>query len=241
MTFPGDKHVREYPDEPQHEHFSQANIDEGAARYRLAGLLAKDKKVLDVACGSGYGPEILMACGASSVTAVDFDKDAIEYCTTHFKNSEVEYGVMDARELTFGRNEFDLVVNHGSLQFNEPPDQERTLAEILRVMIPDGMFMLSMNFNVYYGPDRTKAHPHHIWAFDNTGLEHILRPHFSNFRIAVQHGVLFFMQIIPGTSWIAYGSDDVETFLAMDKVLAPYLRGPYGLMVDMEPVWRKAR
>src|SRR5579859_2453285 len=46
------------------------------ARYVFAGKLARDKQVIDVACGHGYGAAYL-ASMAQSVRACDIDADSI--------------------------------------------------------------------------------------------------------------------------------------------------------------------
>ena len=46
-------------------------------RYRLAAQLVKGKKVLDAACGEGYGSSLL-AEEAEEVTGLDIDKEAVE-------------------------------------------------------------------------------------------------------------------------------------------------------------------
>ena len=45
-------------------------------RYALASSIVKDKVVLDLACGEGYGPFILSQ-NAKSVTAVDIDEESV--------------------------------------------------------------------------------------------------------------------------------------------------------------------
>ena len=58
---------------------SQTNIiyNEHLVRYQLAAKLARGKKVLDIACGSGYGANILAEAGAAQVIAVDISSEAV--------------------------------------------------------------------------------------------------------------------------------------------------------------------
>ncbi len=237
MSFPGSNHVREYPDQLDHKHYAQSMIDEGVARYKLAALLASGVDVLDIACGSGYGPEIFSAAGARSVYAVDFDREAIEYCEWHFKRTKVKYLVMDGRQLRFVPEAFDVVVNHGSLQFDEPPDQNRLLSEISRVLRADGVAMCSVNYNVYTGPDKTGAHPFHKWAFNWPGIHDLFFPHFAHVWVFVQRGVEF-IQSGHGTSWIVVASNHGDAFARAKATLEPYVGG--GKSVDLEPTWRGA-
>lgn len=64
-------------------------------RYVLASSWCKDKNVLDAATGKGYGAQILMALGAKSVVAVDFEEDTIANNISQYNNKNVNYQVMD--------------------------------------------------------------------------------------------------------------------------------------------------
>ena len=46
-------------------------------RYLSAKKFIKGKKVLDVACGEGYGTYLLKKWGAAKVTGVDISKEAL--------------------------------------------------------------------------------------------------------------------------------------------------------------------
>ena len=256
MSFPGADHPREYPDEPGHKFYAESMIREGVARYKLAALLVKDRDVLDVACGSGYGPEILAAAGARSVYAVDKDPEAIEYCEGHFKRSTVKYRVLDARRLAFVDESFDVVVNHGSLQYNEPEDQERVVRELMRVLRPNGVAVVSVNYNTYTGPDRTGAHPYHVWAYDSPGLAALLRKRFFFVAIIGQYHVpetIGFMMLSERaeerktglmtagagqTTLIGIAAKDPLALETARETLGPYVRGER--VVDLSPTWRGA-
>lgn len=245
MSFPGADHPREYPDEPGHKYYSEPNIREGVARYKLAAALVPGKDVLDVACGSGYGPEVLAAAGARSVVAVDMDPEAIAYCESHFKRTKVKYRVADARGLPYIDECFDVVVNHGSLQYNEPADQERVVRELARVLRPAGVAVVSVNYNTYTGPDRTGAHPYHVWAFDSAGLTALLRKVFSHVAIIGQYNVSetigFALLTEPGagkTTLVGVATRHPETLESALGILGPYVRGEK--LVDLSPTWREA-
>ena len=49
------------------------------ARYDFACKFVNRKKVLDIACGMGYGSKMLSKAGALCVDGVDISEEAIEY------------------------------------------------------------------------------------------------------------------------------------------------------------------
>jgi SAM-dependent methyltransferase len=67
-------------------------------RYALAAQLCRGLRVLDLACGVGYGSELLAAGGAAAVEGVDIDPGAIAVARESYDREEIEFGVEDALE-----------------------------------------------------------------------------------------------------------------------------------------------
>jgi len=99
----------------------------------------KGKKVLDIACGSGWSTEQFIRAGAE-VTAIDITEKAIELTQ---KRLDL-YGLMaevlvdDAQNLSFPDNHFDYVLAWGCLM--HMPETEKAIGEIYRVLKPGGKF-----------------------------------------------------------------------------------------------------
>ncbi|HCW77240.1 MAG TPA: hypothetical protein DHU63_11980, partial [Candidatus Marinimicrobia bacterium] len=68
------------------------------ARYKLAGPKVKGKRVLDIACGAGYGSDYL-AKYAKTVVGGDIDPETIGYCHEKYKRGNLDYKVMDIRNI----------------------------------------------------------------------------------------------------------------------------------------------
>ena len=97
------------------------------ARYEFAKKFASGKRVLDIACGSGYGSGELREAGARYVLGVDISDKAVEYAKAHYANSEVGFTVGSAENLS-SHGKFDLVVSFETIEHLEDP--EIFLAEI---------------------------------------------------------------------------------------------------------------
>ena len=54
-------------------HLEQDHLE----RYRFARGFADGRRVLDIACGAGYGSQMLAEAGAETVTGVDLNQDII--------------------------------------------------------------------------------------------------------------------------------------------------------------------
>jgi SAM-dependent methyltransferase len=64
-------------------------------RYVLAAHWCKGKRVLDAACGHGYGSAILLALGAEEVLGVDTDPAGLEYARSHYAGPRVDFRRFD--------------------------------------------------------------------------------------------------------------------------------------------------
>jgi len=115
-------------------------------RYKFAAKFVKGKKVLDVACGTGYGSQILLDSGAKEVIGVDVSKDAISYAK---KNYSAKFLLMDATKMkALKRNYFDIVVSMETIEHVKT--WEMFIGEIKRVLKPNGAVVMSApNFTGY--------------------------------------------------------------------------------------------
>jgi SAM-dependent methyltransferase len=100
---------------------------------------ASGKRILDCACGRGYG-SFLLAGGARKVDGVDISADAVAYCREKYKKDNLAFEVMDAAALRFEDRSFDAVVSQDTIEHVQ--DDARFLAEIARVLKDDGIFIV---------------------------------------------------------------------------------------------------
>src|SRR5437660_2020345 len=82
------------------------------ARYQLAAPYCKGKRVLDVACGEGYGAYALRQFGAASVDAVDNSPQAVSNAQALFATSSVQFHLHDAESVDrlFPDFHFEVIV-----------------------------------------------------------------------------------------------------------------------------------
>lgn len=89
------------------------------ARYEWATrILTPGSKVLDLACGVGYGSNILAEAGFR-VTGVDISAEAIAFAKQHYSKNGAEFICADARNLEL--HDFDAVVCFETLEHVEDP------------------------------------------------------------------------------------------------------------------------
>ncbi|MFH0960559.1 MAG: methyltransferase domain-containing protein [Pseudomonadota bacterium] len=101
-------------------------------RYHFAASHCKDKDVLELACGPGIGLGLLSECSRSLV-AGDIDEKILEIARC---NSSAECGLIDAQQLPFDDNSFDVVVLFEAIYYLKEPHQ--FVSECQRVLREGG-------------------------------------------------------------------------------------------------------
>lgn len=96
----------------------QANTSDGKAhyeRYFFAQKFCKAKRVLDIACGAGYGTKILSEV-AQKVVGVDRDKNAIKYALTHYKAQNIVFVCSSVENFKINAGTYDVIVCFETLE-----------------------------------------------------------------------------------------------------------------------------
>jgi SAM-dependent methyltransferase len=138
-------------------------------------------KVLDIGTGPGFFAIIMAACG-HDVTAVDYTEEMLDQARAnavcHMEN--ILFCRMDAQQLDFEENSFDLIVTRNLTWNLENPQQ--AYREWHRVLSPGGR-LLNFDANWYlhvhdaekrleYEQDRINTHKNHYDDhYNNTDIE----------------------------------------------------------------------
>ena len=148
-------------------------------RYAVVLDVLKDKDVLDVACGEGYG-SAMIADVARSVTGVDISIEAVNHASATYKKNNLVFREGSAINLDFRDASFDVVVSFETLE--HLGEQEQMLAEIRRVLRPDGFLMISSPNRPIYSEERGEHNEFHVKELDFLELDHLLKASFSLVR-----------------------------------------------------------
>lgn len=89
--------------------------DEHVARYHFAGSYVKNKRVLDIACGVGYGSILLAGYGATHVDGVDISEEAVHYAQSVNRSDNVTFRQSDIT--TYCSDEkYDVIVSFETIE-----------------------------------------------------------------------------------------------------------------------------
>ena len=137
------------------------------ARYLTAKEHCAGRKVLDIACGEGYGSWLMAEWGAQSVLGVDVSSTAIASAEKRFSNERVRFAAGPAEELKriASGQKFDLIV---SLETIEHVDDPKMFLENIRdAAAPNATIIISApNDHWYYDCGGQNEFHKHRFTFE---------------------------------------------------------------------------
>ena len=161
-------------------------FNEHWARYLFASGYAAGRKVLDVACGSGYG-SALLARSAAHVTGADVAPQAVEYALRHYASPKTQFVRADGCSLPFGAARFDLVVAFEIIE--HIGNAAGFLNELRRVLAPGGLLLISTPNRLYYTEDRGEVNPFHEREYSFSEFAAMLQSVFPHCSILLENHV----------------------------------------------------
>lgn len=167
MEFTGERFVPQVEGDIRLEHLH---------RYLAARSIVAGKRVLDIACGEGYGSE-LMAGTALEVTGVDVDEESIEHARQAYKKSNLRFVRGDITAIPLGDASVDVVVSFETIEHLS--DHRRMMLEVKRVLAPNGVLVLSSPDRREYSDVPRYKNPYHIRELYVSELKALLSQHFK--------------------------------------------------------------
>ena len=151
LPFTGERFVPGTPGEIWVEHWH---------RYHFASRWAAGRRVLDVACGEGYG-SALLARHAASVIGVDISQQAIDHARGAYASvANLEFKCAPCTALPLADATIDLAVSFETLEHIQ--EQEKFLDELARVLGPEGVLLLSCPNKLEYSDKRGFKNEFHV-------------------------------------------------------------------------------
>ena len=142
------------------------------ARYQVAKQFVSGKRVLDIACGEGYGSLLMKQWGAKQVTGVDIDFSAIESAKRNFLIDGVSFICGDAETLT-SNDKFDVIV---SLETMEHVENEQVyLSKLKSLLAEDGVLIISCPNDHWYFSEN-ESNPYHLRKYTFQDFVNACRP-----------------------------------------------------------------
>lgn len=147
-------------------------------RYHFASRWSAGRRVLDIACGEGYG-SALLARQAARVTGVDVSLEAVEHARLAYASvRNVDFRQGSCTRIPLPDESVDLVVSFETLEHIE--EQDAFLDEIGRVLAPDGVLLMSCPNKAEYTDKRGFRNEFHVKELYREQLETLVRSRFAH-------------------------------------------------------------
>jgi SAM-dependent methyltransferase len=173
LEFTGERFVPGTEGEIAHEHWH---------RYAFAQRFLVGKRVVDVACGEGYG-SALVAGIAANVVGVDIDPQAVTHARASYAGvAQLRFVEGSATALPLPDASADAVVSFETIEHLDAADQPRMMAEFARVLVQGGLLVLSSPNRIEYSEARHYVNPYHRCELDREELARLLDPAFPACR-----------------------------------------------------------
>ncbi len=148
--------------------------------FKRLGLDVKDKDILEIGCGNGYGGYLLNQLEPKSYIGLDVMEEQIAIARQ--KYPQYQYLIQDGTDLSqFANNSKDVVIIFGVL--HHIPEWRKAIDEIARVLKPNGSLFLEeprgMDLKFF---DFIFRWGHPDFDFGLTALEEHLKSHGFQFK-----------------------------------------------------------
>ena len=150
-------------------------------RYQWAcNYIKPGDRVLDAACGLGYGGHVVRhLTAAAKVIGIDGSDFAIDYATKAFpcaeERAEYRVGKLPADLSEFPDGSFEVIISFETLEHVEQPQQ--LLQEFYRLLTPSGRVVVSVP-NDWSDETGEDPNPFHLHVYDWNRLKSELAVHF---------------------------------------------------------------
>ncbi len=196
-------------------------------RYAIALELCRNKVVLDIASGEGYGSNML-ANVALKVIGVDISDEAVNAANTKYakKHNNLEFirGSADSIPTTPGL--FDVVVSFETIEHHDK--HREMISEIKRVLKPDGLLVISSPDKLFYSDKKGTTNPFHVKELYKDEFKSLLTDSFKNVELFRQNS--FFCSLIvpdnnskPVTKSTKFYQGDYSNVAALNDIESLYL------------------
>lgn len=153
-------------------------------RYAYATQFVTGKKVLDLACGEGYG-SYLLSTTADSVVAIDIDDQAIKHAASKYLRTNLRFEIGSITDVPIcGQDLFQVITCFEAIEHID--DHNKFLREVKRLLTTDGIFIVSTPNKRVYSDEPKYRNPFHVRELYFQEFKALLEAQFKQVRFLGQ-------------------------------------------------------
>ncbi|SHM27784.1 class I SAM-dependent methyltransferase [Phytopseudomonas punonensis] len=148
----------------------QATLDLHMQRYAFASGLLSGERVLDMACGCGYGSALLAEQNPDKqITGIDIDPEAIAYAQANYQRDNLRYLCANAETFADSLG-FDSIVSLETIE--HLPNPQRLVDNYASLLAKGGRIIASVPTT-----PTLDGNPHHLHDFSPRSFYALFRRH----------------------------------------------------------------
>lgn len=152
------------------------NTIEHLHRYAIVFDYIKNKVVVDIACGEGYG-SYLMSKIANSVTGIDIDSTTVYNAQKKYNKDNLSFKIGRADLIPIEEKSIDVVVSFETIEHHDKHDE--MMLEIKRILKPDGLLIISTPDKYIYSDKRNFKNEYHLKELYKEDFFNLINNFFS--------------------------------------------------------------
>lgn len=152
-------------------------------RYALAMEYVEGKTVLDIACGEGYGCNLL-ANKAKEVIGVDISEEVIMHAKNKYQKSNIEFLKGSTSQIPVSNQLVDAIVSFETIEHHD--EHNEMMDEFVRVLKEDGILIISSPDKEFYSEKKGYTNPFHVKELYNTEFVALINKYFKHFVLLKQ-------------------------------------------------------
>jgi|GEM_PF-800494 len=162
---------------------------ENLARFNYFRNFISEGRILDYGCGTGEGTHFLSTYDSYKVVGIDISYGAIKDATDHYQNGNLKFVCGDILARPFKKQYFDGII---SIEVVEHiGDSDRYLNNIIYLLNPDGVFMLTTPNRLLSSPTPDSLWPDHVIEYEANELLNLLKEYFKEVIILGEYIPLY--------------------------------------------------
>jgi SAM-dependent methyltransferase len=165
----------------QHWQWSATNNSLWVERGVFSRLVMKpDSKMLEICCGDGFNTRHFYSSRASSIIAIDFDKDAIPHAKRYNSALNVTYVLQDIRK-GLPAGPFDNIVWDAAIEHFTETEISTIMGQLVERLGSDGILS---GYTLTEAAGGKKSNDLHEYEFkDKEDLRRFFTPHFKHVKV----------------------------------------------------------
>lgn len=175
-------------------------------RYEYIKEIVRDKTVLDIASGEGYGSAIL-AKTAKNVKGIDIDPQAIKHAAEKYKQiGNLNFECGNVTNISLSDKSIDVIVSYETIE--HIVEHENMLNEFKRVIKDDGVLIISTPDKKIYTDQSGKVNNFHVKELYKDEFYDLLKSYFNYVTLYGQR-FLTLSSILPMDSYLAKDGEKI--------------------------------